>query len=98
MYKPPETKSRMRTYGRVEEIVQCIRKTFKKDKKDEFIVYGHTHRPGILPEDMIANTGSWVRNSKKHNTYFEFSEWPPKVRVFKGEDLQPLKLKLESSK
>ncbi len=96
LYQPPETKLRMRAYGIVEEIVQCIRKTFKKVKKDEFIVYGHTHRPGIFPEDRIANTGSWVKDSKKYNTYFEFTEWPPQVKVFKGKELQPQKLRLKT--
>jgi len=92
LYEPPSSSQRKKTLGLTEEIVQCIRKKFRLVKKNEFVVYGHTHEPSLYPDDRIANTGSWVKSDKTHNTYFEFSEWPPKVSVFGGPEIKCGKL------
>lgn len=37
-------------------------------KSDEILVSGHTHRP-LLEKNKEANTGSWVSDAEKTNTY-----------------------------
>lgn len=37
-----------------------------KLKDEEFLVMGHTHKPGIEMKERIANTGCWVKNDHRY--------------------------------
>jgi len=51
-----------------------------------FLVYGHTHRPGLKLNERIANTGSWVDDpllpNVPKNTYVEISEAGAKLKYY----------------
>lgn len=56
-------------------------------KRDEALVFGHTHRPFINKEGTVVNTGSWVDEpelSKEYqNSYVEISDGQMKLKYFK---------------
>lgn len=56
-------------------------------KRDENLVFGHTHRPFINKEGTVVNTGSWVDEpelSKEYqNSYVEISDGKIKLKYFK---------------
>jgi len=74
--------------GRVSDFIDCIKANFKITDDEEFIVYGHTHRPFVDTEKRVANTGCWIKDSEYTNTYFEFKEWPPRIVEFKGKEIK----------
>jgi len=90
--QPPEDKHRIEAFeekfGGVADFVECLKAHFKLTGENEFIVYGHTHKPFIDIGKRVANTGCWIKGANPANTYFEFGSWPPYLVEFKG---QPLK-------
>ena len=36
---------------------------------DEFLVFGHTHRPFLDGENRVVNSGSWVQDAAINNTF-----------------------------
>ena len=46
-----------------------VRNIFLGLKHDKKLVFGHTHRPFIFED--TGNTGSWVKEECKHNTYIK---------------------------
>jgi len=85
---PPEERARAQAFGPFTDFVNCIKANLKITGQNEFIVFGHTHRPFIDIENRVANTGCWIKGSKPTNTYFEFKEWPPRIVEFRGKELK----------
>lgn len=54
-------------------------------KKDETLIFGHTHMPLIEKENKIANTGSWVDEfaKKLQNSYIQIIEGEMELKFFK---------------
>ena len=46
-----------------------VRNIFLGMRKDEKLVFGHTHNPFI--QEDTANAGSWVKDASRHNTFIE---------------------------
>lgn len=92
LMSPPEDKRRTEAFEAkfrvVADFVECLKAHFEITGEDEFIVYGHTHKPFIDIEKRVANTGCWIKGTKPANTYFEFVSWPPSLVEFKGQQLK----------
>jgi UDP-2,3-diacylglucosamine pyrophosphatase LpxH len=58
-----------------------------KIKKDEILVFGHTHHPFINDAENVVNTGCWVTDSTVHNTMVELSGGKPRLSVFEGSEI-----------
>ncbi len=43
-------------------------------KGDEILVFGHTHKPFVNEKRNLANSGSWVKDEKTHNTYIKIND------------------------
>jgi UDP-2,3-diacylglucosamine pyrophosphatase LpxH len=56
-------------------------------KKDEILVFGHTHHPFINEAENVVNTGCWVKDSTVHNTFVEISGGKPRLSVFEGREI-----------
>jgi predicted phosphodiesterase len=67
------------TFGEVE------RKAGRSAKKDEILVFGHTHRSFVNKKENVVNTGSWVSESRTPNTYVELHPEGISLKIFKGE-------------
>ena len=89
LMSPPEDRSRVQAFGTFSDFVDCVKANLKFTGEREFIVFGHTHKPFIDVERRVANTGSWIKGASPSNTYFEFARWPPQVKRFRGEPLEP---------
>jgi UDP-2,3-diacylglucosamine pyrophosphatase LpxH len=89
LMSPPEDRCRAQALGPFSDFVDCVKANLKFAGEQEFIVFGHTHKPFIDVEKRVANTGSWIKGASPSNTYFEFARWPPQVIRFKGEPLEP---------
>ncbi len=60
-----------------------------KGKTDQLLVFGHTHHAFINKSEDLVNTGSWVTESKIHNTYVVLENGKPRLFVYgKGEILE----------
>jgi len=68
----------------LEEIETKVRRV---PKKDEVLVFGHTHRPFVNKKENVVNTGSWVSARYIHNTFVELSPERISLKVFKGEEI-----------
>jgi UDP-2,3-diacylglucosamine pyrophosphatase LpxH len=55
-------------------------------KPDEYLVYGHTHRPYLSDKHLRANTGAWVKDDALSeasiNTYVRISDGEVKLRKY----------------
>ena len=89
LMRPPEYRSRAKALGAFSDFVDCVKANLKFVGEHEFIVFGHTHTPFIDLDKRVANTGSWIKGMSPPNTYFEFDSWPPQIKSFKGETLEP---------
>ena len=89
LMRPPEYRRRAKTLGAFPDFLDCVKTKLKFVGEHEFIVFGHTHTPFIDLDKRVANTGSWIKGMSPPNTYFEFARWPPQIKSFKGEPLQP---------
>jgi predicted phosphodiesterase len=58
-----------------------------KIKKDEILVFGHTHHPFINDAENVVNTGCWVTDSTVHNTMVEISGGKPRLSIFEGREI-----------
>jgi UDP-2,3-diacylglucosamine pyrophosphatase LpxH len=85
----PEDMRRIQKLGIFSEFVNCIKANLRVTGENEFIVFGHTHKPFLDVEDRVANTGCWLKEMSPTNTYFEFDGWPPRVIQFRGQPLKP---------
>jgi UDP-2,3-diacylglucosamine pyrophosphatase LpxH len=94
LMSPPENAVRKEAYEKNyktdSEVISCLRKNLGMGKgENEFIVFGHTHKPFIDINERVANTGCWIKGTP--NTYFEFKKWPPQVIPFEVKPLKSLK-------
>jgi UDP-2,3-diacylglucosamine pyrophosphatase LpxH len=66
--KPPEKRKGFET---VEDLArsQTPRRIFLGMTEDEFLVFGHTHRPFLEGNNRVINSGSWVQDAVTHNTF-----------------------------
>jgi UDP-2,3-diacylglucosamine pyrophosphatase LpxH len=69
--KPPE--ERKDNIDRIKNLVESIafRQLFFGIRDDEFLVFGHTHRPFISYEKKVVNTGSWLKYPERNCTYLK---------------------------
>jgi UDP-2,3-diacylglucosamine pyrophosphatase LpxH len=93
LMSPPEDERRTealeKKYEGLSVFVECLKAYFRTTERDEFVVYGHTHKPFIDLNSRVANTGCWIKGAIHADTYFEFAQWPPQIVEFKGQPLAP---------
>jgi UDP-2,3-diacylglucosamine pyrophosphatase LpxH len=84
--KPPEERE---IIDKVYDFALNVEKHMLLDMKpDEMLVYGHTHRPYISNDGMVANTGSWVDETSgdiaksPQNRYLKISDGRMELRAF----------------
>lgn len=76
-----------------EENISAVRKLALSEVKniflgmrgDEQLVFGHTHKPFLTKDDAgtnVANTGSWVEEGSKQNTYIEIINGEMELKEF----------------
>ena len=71
------------------EVVEKRAYTEVRGKPDQLLVFGHTHHAFISKSEKLVNTGSWVTESKTHNTYVVLENGKPHLFVYgKGEILE----------
>ena len=70
--EPPENRGSIDNIRKQAES-QFFKNFFLGCKKDEFLIFGHTHKPFIDKENKVANTGSWVNSTEEFNTYITIS-------------------------
>ncbi len=60
-------------YFTIEEIAESnSRHNMFGIKKDQYLIYGHTHKAYVNEDKKVANTGCWgIQNSEKRNLYIE---------------------------
>ena len=68
MTKPPEKRKGMET---VEDLARsnASRRIFLGMQEDEFLIFGHTHRPFLDGNNRVANSGSWLQDAVTYDTY-----------------------------
>ncbi len=62
-----------------------VKNIFLGMRKGEQLVFGHTHKPFLTKDDAgisVANTGSWVEEAGKQNTYIEIVEGEMELKEF----------------
>jgi UDP-2,3-diacylglucosamine pyrophosphatase LpxH len=66
--KPPEKRKGFET---VEDLAmaQTPRRIFLGMEEDEYLIFGHTHRPFLAGNNKVINSGSWVKDSTIYDTY-----------------------------
>ena len=74
MIKPPE--ERKENMNRVDEAAQssALREIFFGIQEDEFLIFGHTHRPLLKKDKRVANSGSWITYAQRRNTYIQIKD------------------------
>jgi len=73
---------------RLQQTIQDVdKRAYDSVQPGEMLVYGHTHRPFISSDEKLVNIGSWVTDSKIHNTYLEISDGKPKLVVYGGNEI-----------
>jgi UDP-2,3-diacylglucosamine pyrophosphatase LpxH len=96
LMSPPEDERRTgplsRKFAGVADFVECLKGYLRITGEKEFLVYGHTHKPFIDLDSRVANTGCWIKGANPANTYFEFTQWPPRIIEFNGEPLMPFRI------
>ena len=67
--KPPE--KREENINKIDNIVEstAFRQLFFGIKDDEYLVFGHTHRPFKNLDKKVLNCGSWLKYAERHNSY-----------------------------
>lgn len=75
----PDGVKRKKKIPNVEELASSplSRSIFLGMESDEWLIFGHTHRPFLEKENRVANTGSWVgegNEKKKVNTFVKIDE------------------------
>ena len=77
-----ETPESRRDMHKVDQLARSsVRGLFLGLSRNERLVFGHTHRPFI--EEDVANTGSWVADSKIQNTYLKIEDGKMELKTFK---------------
>ena len=56
-------------------------------KEGEILVFGHTHHHFINEAENVVNAGSWVADSRIHNTFVELRGGKPKLSIFEGHEI-----------
>jgi UDP-2,3-diacylglucosamine pyrophosphatase LpxH len=51
-------------------------------KPGEVLIFGHTHVPFVNKKENVANTGSWVKDSKPYDTYVELTDGKPRLYIY----------------
>jgi len=90
LMSPPADERRIQKLGSPSDFVSCLKAELKITGEKEFIVFGHTHKAFIDLDNRVANTGCWIKGVNPANTYFELTEWPPRIISFKGSPLPPM--------
>jgi predicted phosphodiesterase len=50
-------------------MAQTPRRIFLGMEEDEYLIFGHTHRPFLEGNNKVINSGSWVKDSAIYDTY-----------------------------
>lgn len=74
MIKPPE--ERKENMNKVDKAAQssALRGIFFGIQEDEFLIFGHTHRPLLKKDKRVANSGSWITYAQQPNTYIQIKD------------------------
>jgi outer membrane scaffolding protein for murein synthesis (MipA/OmpV family) len=74
MIKPPE--ERKENMNKVDEAAKssALRGIFFGIQEDEFLIFGHTHRPLLKKDKRVANSGSWITYAQQPNTYIQIKD------------------------
>jgi UDP-2,3-diacylglucosamine pyrophosphatase LpxH len=76
-------KLQRRPEDRLKESLNHINSTAcQQAKPGEVLIFGHTHVPFVNKAENVANTGSWVRDSKPYDTYVELTSGKPRLFIF----------------
>ena len=72
--KPPE--ERKENLEKIKNIVESVacRQLFFGIRDDEFLVFGHTHKPFINQDKRVANTGSWLKYRERKYTFIKIKD------------------------
>ncbi|MDH3677607.1 MAG: metallophosphoesterase [Nitrosopumilus sp.] len=58
-------------------------------KPEEFLIFGHTHKPFCNIEKKVANTGSWVGDGDKVNTFVQIDSEKVELKQWKDGKVVP---------
>ena len=63
---------------------QIFARVARETRKDEVMVFGHTHFPCALDDNDkgVVNLGSWIKDAAVHNTYLEVDDGQFNLRLF----------------
>ena len=74
--KSPSGKERKPKMGKLRTLAVSphARSIFLGMKSDEFLIFGHTHKPFLDKDNRVANTGSWLGKKKNSNTFIKIDD------------------------
>jgi UDP-2,3-diacylglucosamine pyrophosphatase LpxH len=78
----------IRPEDRLKDSLDKVEQNACKDvKPNQVLVFGHTHRPFVSRNNLVANTGSWVTDAATDyfDTYIELSNGKPHLFTFDGQ-------------
>ena len=78
-FKKRSLKTMMKSTQKRKDELDLVVELAKSDGKELFLgmprndklIFGHTHRPFLTEDKLVANTGSWVNEEPNRNTYIE---------------------------
>jgi UDP-2,3-diacylglucosamine pyrophosphatase LpxH len=71
---PPEAREENMNNVEKAALSSSVREIFFGIPEDEFLIFGHTHRPFIRKDKRVANSGSWITYAQRYNTYIRIME------------------------
>ena len=68
-----DIKPLLKPRNKIEELAMSpvARSIFIGGKRNEAIIFGHTHSPFITDDKMVINSDSWMTDNDFHDTYIE---------------------------
>ena len=72
--KPPEKREENMNKVENASLSQAVREIFFGIQEDEFLIFGHTHRPFLKKDKKVGNSGSWITYAERPNTYIQIKE------------------------
>ncbi len=59
-----------------------VKKLFFDVQEDEYFIFGHTHKLFLENNSKVANSGSWVKDAERHNTYIKIKNQQVKLKDY----------------
>jgi UDP-2,3-diacylglucosamine pyrophosphatase LpxH len=87
--KPPEKRKGFET---VEDLARsnASRRIFLGMEEDDFLIFGHTHRPFLDGNKKVANSGSWVVDAVTYDTYIIIDGGKVKLNQWRDNEVKEL--------